>query len=90
MKIFNHKKTFDYLADQLVEKRYQLRVEHNHSTMKWYAYFAGKDQRGLFDDDDDWKTESDTPTEAIKKLQHQLDLDNFEMPMTNVIYKNRS
>jgi len=33
---------FDRLADDLVERQYQLRVEHNHSTMRWYAYYARK------------------------------------------------
>lgn len=60
---------FDILADKLVEKKYQLRVEHNHSDMKWYAYYAGRNQKNLFDDDIDWETGSDSPTEAIKKLQ---------------------
>lgn len=65
--------SFDDRADYLVEKKYQLRVEHNHSTMKWYAYYAGKDQRGLFDNDIDWYTESDTPTGAIEKLRKLLE-----------------
>lgn len=62
-------KTFDALADGLVEKHYQLRIEHNHGDMKWYAYYAGKEQRRLFEDDRDWETGSDTPTEAIIKLK---------------------
>ena len=61
--------SFDELADQLVEKHYQLRIEHNHGTMMWYAYYAGKSQRSLFDDDQDWETQSHTPTEALEKLQ---------------------
>ncbi len=66
---------FDKLADGLVEKHYQLRVEHNHSTMKWYAYYAGKGNRQLFESDlynegeHDWLTGADTPTEALQKLQ---------------------
>lgn len=54
--------------NNLIEYRYRLRVEHNHSDMKWYAYFAGKEQRLLFDKDIDWQTSSDTPSEAVTKL----------------------
>lgn len=54
--------------DQLVEYRYQLRLEHNHSDMKWYAYYAGKELRNLFDKDTDRETASDTPQEAAQKL----------------------
>jgi len=60
--------TTDLIANKLVENEYQLRVEHNHGTMKWYAYYGGKTNRDLFDNDEDWKTESDTPTEALRKL----------------------
>lgn len=64
---------FDQLADELIEKKYQLRIEHNHSDMKWYAYYAGKlCQKQLFDDDDDWVTGSDTPTEALMKLKELI------------------
>lgn len=63
---------FDKKADELVEKKYNLRITHNHGDMKWYAYYAGKDQRGLFDDDIDWQTASDTPTEALDKLSKLL------------------
>ena len=59
----------DELLDSLVEYRYQLRVEHNHGDMKWYAYYAGKEQRSLFDKDIDWQTGSDTPTQAVKQLK---------------------
>lgn len=59
---------FDKLADNLIEKRYQLRIEHNHGDMKWYAYYAGKENRQLFDDDIDWETASDTPTGALENL----------------------
>lgn len=59
---------FDKIAKDLVEYRYQLRVEHNHGTMQWFAYYAGKEDRRLFDKDIDWETASDTPTEAIIKL----------------------
>lgn len=54
--------------ESLVEFRYQLRLEHNHSDMKWYAYYAGKEQRLLHDKEIDWQTASDTPYEAVKKL----------------------
>lgn len=66
---------FDKLADELIERKYQLRVEHNHSDMKWYAYYSRRGQRTLFENDlygsgeDDWKTASDTPTEALAKLK---------------------
>jgi hypothetical protein len=60
--------SLDKLLDDLVEKKYQLRLEHNHSDMKWYAYYAGKAQRQLFDEDVDWETGSDTPLEAVTKL----------------------
>lgn len=60
---------FDELADDLVERKYQLRIEHNHGDMKWYAYYAGKQRRQLFDDDADWNTASDTPTGALQKLK---------------------
>lgn len=59
---------FDILADNLVEKKYQLRIEHNHYDMQWYAYYAGRDERRLFDDDIDRETASKTPTEALRKL----------------------
>lgn len=55
--------------DGLTEYRYQLRLEHNHADMKWYAYYAGREQRNLHDKDIDWETASDTPDEAIVKLQ---------------------
>ena len=61
----------DKLADDLVEKHYQLRIEHNHSDMKWYAYYAGKSLRSLFDDDIDWEIGSDTPTEALVRLKER-------------------
>jgi len=61
---------FDKLANELVEKHYQLRIEHNHSTMKWYAYYARKGATvDLFDDDRHWLTESETPTGALAKLK---------------------
>lgn len=60
---------FDILADLLKEKRYQLRVEHNHRDMKWYAYFAGKGSAiQLFDEDWHWNMAGDNPTDAIAKL----------------------
>lgn len=63
------KKTFDEIADELVEKKYQLRIEHNHSDMKWYAYYARKGSTvNLFDEEEHTLTMSDTPTEALKKL----------------------
>jgi len=64
--------SFDRLADELVEKKYQLRVEHNHGTMQWFAYYAGKDQRRLFDDDGDWDTAASTPTQALQALKTKL------------------
>lgn len=70
---------FDKIADEMIERKYQLRIEHNHSDMKWYAYYAGSGQRSLFESDlygsgeDDWKTTSDTPTEALRKLK-ELDV----------------
>lgn len=61
---------FDKLADDLIERQYQLRVEHNHSDMHWYAYYARRGgEKKLFDEDQDWETGSDTPTEALKKLK---------------------
>lgn len=57
------------VLDSLVERKYQLRLEHNHSDMKWYAYYAGKAGRKLFDDDADWQTGSDNPLDAALKLQ---------------------
>ena len=64
--------SFDRLAGELVEKKYQLRIEHNHGTMQWYAYYAGKDQRQLFDDDGDWDTAANTPTQALQALKTKL------------------
>lgn len=64
----------DKLLDDLVEAKYQLRLEHNHGDMKWYAYFAGRGGRKLFesdlysDGDLDWLTAGDTPLEAVIKL----------------------
>lgn len=61
---------FDTLAETLVEKRYQLRVEHNHKDMKWYAYYAGKNSYiELFDESYHSYTAADTPTEALKNLK---------------------
>lgn len=61
---------FDKLADELVEKKYQLRVEHNHGDMKWYAYYARKGSTvQLFDLDEHHYCFGDTPTEALKKLK---------------------
>lgn len=57
----------DKLKD-LVEKKDQLRLEHNHSDMKWYAYYAGRERRQLHDDEIDWETSGDTPLEAVTKL----------------------
>lgn len=71
---------FDKLANELVEKRYQLRIEHNHSDMKWYAYYAGKYLRKLFDKDIDWYTASDTPTGALQNLSKLLkERDRFDL-----------
>lgn len=61
--------TLDKHLDELVDYRYQLRLEHNHGDMRWYAYYAGKESRQLFDKDIDWQTGSDSPTEAITKLK---------------------
>lgn len=64
---------FDKLADNLVERKYQLRIEHNHGDMKWYAYYARKGAEvNLFDEgyeEEHRQTMSDTPTEALKKLR---------------------
>lgn len=60
--------TSHYLLEKLEEKHYQLRLEHNHSDMNWYAYFAGKNLRYLFDKDDDWDMGADTPLKALLKL----------------------
>lgn len=60
---------FDELADGLIERKYQLRVEHNHGDMKWYAYYSRREGKELFDEDEDWLTASETPTEALKKLK---------------------
>jgi hypothetical protein len=65
-------KEFDILAEDLIEKKYQLRVEHNHGDMKWYAYYAGKGERCLFDYDGGWETGSDTPTDALLKLRELM------------------
>lgn len=65
------------IADQLIERRYQLRVEFNHGDMKWYAYYAGREQRHLFDDDADWATAADTIAVALALLlsvQPKVDL----------------
>lgn len=63
---------FDKLADELLERRYQLRVEHNHGTMSWYAYYALREQRQLFDEEVDWQTSGQTPTEALQNLKNLL------------------
>ena len=61
---------FDEIADELVERQYQLRIEHNHGDMKWYAYYARKGSTvNLFDKDEHRSTMADTPTEALKKLK---------------------
>lgn len=62
--------TTDRLADSLAEKYYQLRIEHNHADMKWYAYYAGRTGRSLFDDKSDWDSCGDTPTEALQALSN--------------------
>lgn len=62
--------TFDELAEELIERKYQLRIEHNHGDMKWYAYYARKGATvRLFDEDAHWQTGSNTPTEALQKLK---------------------
>lgn len=72
---------FDELAEQMVERKYQLRIEHNHTDMKWYAYYAQRGQRNLFESDpysngdDDWKTAADTPTEALNNLRKVIEAD---------------
>lgn len=69
---------FDLIASTMVEREYQLTIQHNHLTMKWYAYFARKGaQTFLFDDEKHWETESDTPTEAIKKLAARYSTPNM-------------
>lgn len=60
------------LLEDLAEVNYQLRVEHNHSDMKWYAYYAGRDQISLFYDISHYGTASDTPLGALEKLQSQM------------------
>lgn len=54
--------------DELVERHYQLRLEHNHGDMKWYAYYSTRYQRNLFDKEIDWRTGSDTPLGAVEEL----------------------
>jgi isocitrate dehydrogenase len=71
--------TIHNLLDNMVEKRYQLRLEHNHGDMKWYAYYAGKEQRQLFDKEIDWKTGSDTPLEALEKLRLLVQKDRWSV-----------
>ncbi len=58
----------DYLMDKLEEQHYQLRLEHNHADMTWYAYFAGKELHNLFDNDDDWSIAGNTPLKALLRL----------------------
>jgi hypothetical protein len=60
---------FDNLAQEVIERKRQLRIEHNHMDMKWYAYYADRELMNLFDDDAHWLTMSDTPTEALRKLR---------------------
>lgn len=67
------------LLDTLVEKRYQLRLEHNHGDMKWYAYYAGKECRQLFDKEIDWETGGDTPNEALEKLHSLVSKDRWAL-----------
>jgi uncharacterized protein (DUF3820 family) len=76
----NNALTLDDELDGLVEYKYQLRVEHNHSDMTWYAYYAGKGLRQLFDKDVDWYTASNTPSGAVSnlvKLVHEKDRDSL-------------
>lgn len=63
---------FDKLAEDMTERKYNLRIEFNHSTMKWYAYYAGREMRSLFDYEYDWLTAADTPTEALIHLEETL------------------
>jgi hypothetical protein len=65
--------TSDYILQKLEEKHYTLRVEHNHSDMYWYAYFAGREQRSLFDEDEDWNLGGETPIKALLRLVLSMD-----------------
>lgn len=60
--------SIEYLLNELVERHYQLRLEFDHSTMAWYAYYAGKANCSLFDKDEHWDTSGDTPEMALVKL----------------------
>ncbi len=63
----------DMLASGLIEKRYNLRIEHNHGDMKWYAYYGGRNgETSLFDEDWHWKTAAESPTEALLRLKQVL------------------
>lgn len=69
-------KDLSQMLDNLVEKKYTLRLEHNHGTMQWFAYYAGKFGRNLFDEEDDWLTAGATPEEAVAKLTDLLATDS--------------
>jgi hypothetical protein len=69
--------THDELEDllkELIEKEYQLRLEHNHSDMRWYAYYARKGSTvQLFDLDEHYNCSGSTPTEAAQSLKSTKD-----------------
>ena len=67
-------KEFDELASELVEVKYQLRIEHNHGDIKWYAYYAGKGANLTISDVFDIKMKfiacADTPSQALTILRN--------------------
>lgn len=68
--IIGNTNELDRLANELVERKYQLRVEHNHGDMQWYAYYARKGATvNLFDEDEHRGTMASTPTEALRNLK---------------------
>lgn len=65
--------TTDFLLDKLADLHYNLRLEHNHSDMRWYVYYTGKDgTRKLFDHQEDWNVSGDTPVEALLRQVVEL------------------
>jgi hypothetical protein len=60
--------TEQFLLEQLAELHYQLRLEYDHSTMAWYAYYAGRANYSLFDKAEHWNTSGDTPQMALVRL----------------------
>jgi hypothetical protein len=65
-------KTIDQLLDELTEIKTGLTLYHDHGTMNWEAFYAGKFFEYNYPNGNQgerhWDTMGDTPQEALQKL----------------------